>query len=60
MSEPFCETRVCRNEVCFWVGGSAPVVHWAGWSSWDLSAMMRAMEEKGRERELGDRIKGWQ
>lgn len=40
MSEPFCETSVWRKEVCLEVGGSAPVAHWEGWSSWEGAAIV--------------------
>jgi len=40
ISEPFCETSVCRKEVCLLVGGSAPVAHWEGWSSWEGAAIL--------------------
>ena len=32
---PFWEARVERKAFCFEVGGSAPVAHWEGLSSWE-------------------------
>ena len=48
MSASFWEARVLRKEVCLSVGGSEPVAHWLGLSSW-LDIFEGEDKELGRE-----------